>query len=142
MVLENSHHVPSQPLSDYLQQDVDSYCENGPNAAKVKSGELRWEHYDGSFNNWGGDITDNPVAVRETLEGRWLTAKEYGMGDVLIFTMQTVHASLDNQTRALRLSTDTRYQRADEPADERWVIGPEGAAPRRHGLASKRGRIC
>lgn len=142
MVLENSHRVSSQPLNDYLQQDVDSYCENGPNAAKVRSGEMRWEHYDGSFNNWGGDITDNPVALRETLGGRWLTAEEYRMGDVLVFTVRTIHASLDNQTRALRLSTDTRYQRADEPADERWVAGPDGAAPSRHGLVSKRGRIC
>jgi hypothetical protein len=52
--------------------------------------------------------------------------------------MRTVHARIDNQTRFLRLSTYSRYQRADEPADERW-IGPE---PLVHGLAAKRGRIC
>ena len=43
------------------------------------------------------------------------------MGDALIFGMDTVHASLDNQTDFIRLSTDTRYQRASHPADERWV---------------------
>ena len=40
--------------------------------------------------------------------------------------MTTVHASLDNQTEAYRISTDTRYQLAAEPIDERW-IGPDTA---------------
>ena len=64
------------------------------------------------------------------------------MGDVLIFTMRTVHASIDNRTQTLRLSTDTRYQPADAPIDERWITGPDGASPVAHGLAGKRGRIC
>ena len=45
----------------------------------------------------------------------------FEMGDVLIFGMYTMHASLDNTTNRFRLSTDTRYQRADEPVDERWI---------------------
>ena len=40
----------------------------------------------------------------------------------------------DNQGDRVRLSTDTRFQ----PADERW-IGPN---PPGHGRAGKRGRIC
>ena len=73
---------------------------------------------------------------------RWLTAPEFRMGDVLIFTMKTVHAGTDNDTRALRLSTDSRYQRADAPVDERWVTGANGEAPVGHGLGAKRGKIC
>ena len=64
------------------------------------------------------------------------------MGDVLVFTMRTVHAGTDNNTRALRLSTDSRYQRAADPVDERWVRGEHGEAPVGHGLAAKVGKIC
>ena len=75
--------------------------------------------------------------LREHLGGRWLTA-EYRMGDILIFGMRTVHASLDNQTHFFRFSTDTRYQPASEPIDGRWI----GENPIGHGLAAKRSMIC
>jgi len=52
--------------------------------------------------------------------------------------MATVHASLDNQTNRFRLSSDSRYQLASEPADERWI----GAHPAGHGPAGKKGKIC
>ena len=74
MVLENSHRQSPVALGEYLQQDVDTFCDNGPNAETIKAGKFGWEHYDGSFAKWSGDITDNPVALRETLGGRWLTA--------------------------------------------------------------------
>jgi len=45
---------------------------------------------------------------------------------------------LDNQTNKVRLSTDTRYQLASEPIDERWI----GENPPAHGPAGKRGLIC
>jgi hypothetical protein len=53
--------------------------------------------------------------------------------------MFLVHASLDNRSEnRLRISSDSRYQRASEPIDERWVgINPPG-----HTTAGKRGRIC
>jgi hypothetical protein len=35
---------------------VDSYCANGPNAEKVQSGEMHWEHWDGSGEAWDGAI--------------------------------------------------------------------------------------
>jgi len=69
--------------------------------------------------------------------GRWLTS-QYRAGDLLVFSMYTVHASLDNHSDRIRLSSDTRYQLASEPIDERWI----GEAPSAHGRASKRGRIC
>jgi hypothetical protein len=50
-----------------------------------------------------------------------------------------IHASLDNRTTdRVRISTDTRYQLASEPIDERWI----GENPIGHGMAGKRGRIC
>lgn len=136
MILENSHRRGE--LREYQKQDVDSYCENGPNAEKVQTGAMHWEHWDGSGRDWNGAITDNPTALQKTLGGRWLTAENYRMGDVLLFSMRTVHASIDNATRLIRLSSDTRYQLASDPVDERWV----GENPPGHGLAVKRGRIC
>jgi hypothetical protein len=141
MVLENSHKVAA--LASYQSQDVDTYCENGPNAEAVLSGKMHWEHWQSEADKaWSGEIMSNPVLLREELGGRWLTVPEYKMGDILLFSMRTVHASLDNQTPYLRLSSDTRYQRASEPADARWILGPNGEAPPAHGLSTKRGKIC
>ena len=62
----------------------------------------------------------------------------FRMGDLLVFSMFTVHASLDNQTNRIRLSSDTRYQRAADPVDERWI----GENPVGHGPGGKRAMIC
>ena len=140
MLLENSH-KRRDLTGNYLAQDVDTFCENGPNAARVREGKMGWEHWQNwrtEGADWNGAISDEPVALREQFGGRWLTCPEYRMGDVLIFTMATVHASIDNRTQTLRLSTDTRYQRASEPVDERWI----GENPIAHGLAGKRAKIC
>jgi hypothetical protein len=50
--------------------------------------------------------------------------------------MFTLHCSLDNQSpvNRIRLSSDSRYQLASEPADERWI----GADPIAHGPAAQR----
>jgi len=128
MILENSHKQADR-LGNYLSRDVDVYCENGKNAEKLKSGEMQHE--------WDGSLTKNPFSLREKLGGRWLTA-DYRAGDILIFTMQTVHASLDNQSRQVRLSADFRYQPADEPIDERYAV--EKPVP--YSRDFKKGRIC
>jgi hypothetical protein len=52
--------------------------------------------------------------------GQWQTSA-FKAGDVLIFGMFTMHGSLNNTTNLFRLSTDTRYQLASEPVDERWI---------------------
>jgi hypothetical protein len=143
MLLEGSHRTSRVRAADYLAQDVDSYCENGPNADAVRNGELRWERWDDlARRDWGGELADDAVALREEWAGRWLTAPEFRMGDVLVFTMSTVHCGTDNATDRLRLSTDTRYQRADAPIDERWVRGEHGEEPVGHGVDAKRGKIC
>jgi hypothetical protein len=45
---------------------------------------------------------------------------------------------MDNRSNRLRLSSDSRYQLAAEPVDERWV----GEDPPGHSSAGKRGRVC
>jgi ectoine hydroxylase-related dioxygenase (phytanoyl-CoA dioxygenase family) len=128
MLLEDSH-KKSDRLKNYLSSDVDSYCENRPKEVKKVKEDGGW-----STPGW---LTKNPVSLREKLGGRWLTA-HFQPGDFLTFQMNMVHASLDNATDKVRLSTDTRYQLASEPIDERWI----GANPPAHGRAGKRGRIC
>jgi hypothetical protein len=129
MILEGSH-LQAERLKNYLSRDVDLYCENRPDEKrKIESGEIPWK--------WGGVLSTNPYTLRQNLGGRWLSA-EYRMGDALIFSMRTIHASLDNQTNFFRFSTDTRYQPASEPIDNRWI----GENPIGHGLAAKRGMIC
>jgi hypothetical protein len=139
IVLENSH-LRRDITGDYLSQDVDSYCENGPAAEAVRTGKLHWEHPE-THEAWDGAFSHDPPALQKQLGGRWLTT-DYKMGDLLVFSMATIHASLDNQGDTIRLSSDTRYQRADAPVDDRWMKGPNGEKPIAHGLAAKRGRIC
>jgi len=129
MVLEDSpKHVDL--IRPYLEKDVDVYCVNGRNAADIEAGRRK-------FGDFDGVLSKNPVALRKKLGGRWLTT-EFSAGDVLVFSVYTIHASLDNHSRRIRLSSDSRYQLASEPVDERWV----GENPPGHGLAGKRGRVC
>jgi hypothetical protein len=128
IVLEGSH-LQEDRLKNYLEVDVDLYCENRPREVEKVITKGGWSH--------PGWLTNNPVSLREKLGGRWLTA-EYQPGDFLTFKMTLIHASLDNQTDKVRLSSDTRYQRASQPADARWV----GENPAGHGPRAKQGMIC
>lgn len=128
IVLEGSH-LQAERLKNYLEVDVDLYCENRPREVEKVVGKGGWSH--------PGWLTNNPVSLREKMGGRWLTA-EYQPGDFLTFKMTLIHASLDNQTDRVRLSSDTRYQRASQPADARWV----GVNPAGHGPRAKQGMIC
>ena len=128
IVLEGSHRL-DEVRQSYGERDVDTFCE-GDNAGEV------YQLPEGQ--PWHGQIDDDPVALQTRLGGRWLTAT-FEPGDLLVFGMGTLHASLDNSTaNRLRLSTDTRYQLASESVDERWV----GEEPIGHGPEAKRGIIC
>ncbi|WP_010581713.1 phytanoyl-CoA dioxygenase family protein [Schlesneria paludicola] len=127
LVLEGSHHH-SERLNPYLSRDVDNYCSNRPDADEYASGR-KW---------WDGTLTRNAVWLQKSLGGRWLTSPEFQMGDAVIFNMKLIHGSLDNQTDRIRLSTDTRYQLASQPIDERWI----GQTPPGHATSQRRGRIC
>lgn len=91
-------------LTDYLNADAD------------KDG-LEW-------------LSTRPAECRRQFGSRWLTA-DFEAGDVLCFGMDTVHGALDNCSVAgrCRLSSDTRYQLAADPLDERW----NGDDPVAHG---------
>ncbi|QIN85177.1 phytanoyl-CoA dioxygenase [Rubrobacter tropicus] len=131
MVLEGSHRLQSL-REGYLTRDVDTYCQN------VEGEEEHARHNSNLYGwRWDGRISSDPADLRERLGGRWLTA-EYRAGDLLVFSAYTIHASLDNRSDRIRLSSDSRYQLASEPIDERWI----GEAPVGHGPAGKRGRIC
>jgi len=94
MLLEGSHR--SATLGDgYLRRDAD------------RDG-LTW-------------LDDDPAVVRRKYGTRWLTT-DFRPGDVLCFGMHMLHGALDNRSPIgrCRLSSDSRYQRADEPADPRW----------------------
>ena len=96
-ILVGSHRLPGwQKVQDtYGRMDVDR------------------DHVEGWFSN-------DPRHLATTYGGQWATT-EFRAGDVLIFGMRTIHASLTNVTPTFRLSSDTRYQLASDPIDERWV---------------------
>jgi hypothetical protein len=124
MILEGSH-KNKKLQNTYGQRDVDVYCSNKPNdPARTASG----------LNGW---LSENPNKIRQSLDGRWLTS-EYNVGDVVIFCMDIVHGGMDNRSSRLRISSDSRYQLASEPVDDRWV----GENPVGHSSAGKRGHIC
>jgi hypothetical protein len=106
-------------------RDVDSYCENRATDKALTS------------NGYNGFLSEDSNKIRRQLGSRWLVA-EYEPGDVVVFCMDLVHGGLDNRSKRLRLSSDSRYQLASEPIDERWI----GENPPGHGTAGKRGRIC
>jgi hypothetical protein len=136
MILEGSH-LQHERLRSYLERDVDSYCSNRPEAEQLEEGFRNGKDLRSQNERWGGWLSKNPATLRERLGGRWLTT-DFEAGDLLTFTMHTVHGSVDNRSDRYRISTDTRYQPASLPADERWI----GENPSGHGMAGKRGRIC
>lgn len=126
MLLEGSH-KHERLRETYGKLDVDAYCVNKTGPAAL----TEWQ------TGRDGGLFATPQRLRKSLGGRWLTG-EYQAGDVLIFGMYVVHAGLDNQTpNRIRLSTDSRYQLASLPADERW-IGPN---PPGH-VGGVKGMIC
>jgi ectoine hydroxylase-related dioxygenase (phytanoyl-CoA dioxygenase family) len=71
-------------------------------------------------DNMEGWFTTDPVEMVDRYGGQWQTT-EFEPGDAILFGMFTMHASLNNVSERYRITCDTRYQRADEPIDERWI---------------------
>jgi hypothetical protein len=142
MLLEGSHKL-EELKATYGSTDVDRYCSNEGDAdtiiarARAEGRDLTQDERNSIEWHSTGAYSTDPIDVRNQFKTRWLTA-EYEMGDVLVFTMFTMHAASDNHTNRVRLSTDTRYQLASEPADERWI----GEDPPKHGIHAKEGVIC
>lgn len=124
MVLDGTHQ--HQGLAkQYWKSDVDAYCTNTD------------DKRDGWQRNDGGWLRGHANQLQRSLGGTWRT-HDFKMGDVVLFNVYTVHGGTDNHSNQMRLSTDTRYQRANDAVDERWV----GQKPPGHGPEGKRGLIC
>lgn len=67
------------------------------------------------------NMTPDLPGLADEHDARWLTA-DYAAGDMVVHTSHTIHAALDNTDPDgfIRLSTDIRYQRADDAIDGRW----------------------
>lgn len=106
------------PLGDCDRQDgALIVLENSHRSEALHGGYLRADA-DRDGLTW---LDDDPVAVQTKYGDRWLTT-DFRLGDVLFFGMHTLHGALDNHSQIgrCRLSSDSRYQPIDEPADERW----------------------
>jgi hypothetical protein len=125
LILLEGSHQRDDLLGGYWHSDVDAFCANS---------ELK---QDGWATSHGGAIRGTALSLWQLLGGRWVTA-DFEAGDIVVFSIRTVHGGADNHTQRVRLSTDTRYQRASAAIDERWV----GDMPAGHGPAGKRGVIC
>lgn len=79
---------------------------------------------DAHENLESGWFSNDPLDVVETLGIRWASTN-FEMGDLVVFGMHFMHASLDNVSDRYRLSSDTRYQLTTDPVDTRHM----GKAP-------------
>jgi hypothetical protein len=126
ILLEGSNNHKGLAKS-YFKQDVDSFCENKPEATA-------WGKRASAF----GALAGGANQIRRSLGAkRWLTG-DYRMGDVVLFSVYTVHGGTENRSNRVRLSADSRYQRASAALDERWI----GESPSGHWPSSRRGLIC
>jgi hypothetical protein len=128
LVIVEGSHKDEAIRQGYCSHDVDTVCANKPGSHPMREAGLT------EIGALGRDMRE----VRQQLGGRLLTAKEFRMGDLLTFSVFTVHGSLDNGSNTIRLSSDSRYQLASEPIDERWI----GENPPGHGGNSVKGLIC
>ena len=67
-----------------------------------------------------GAFSNDPYDVMETLDIQWASTP-FNAGDVIIFGMYFMHASLENTSNKFRISSDTRYQLASEAVDNRHM---------------------
>ncbi|MEV5963189.1 phytanoyl-CoA dioxygenase family protein [Kribbella sp. NPDC051952] len=73
----------------------------------------------GRLKRPAASLTADLPGLAEEYDANWLVT-DYAAGDVVIHTAHTIHAALDNVSTEMRLSTDIRYQRADDAIDARW----------------------
>lgn len=110
-VLDGSYHLPSFTVFQECYGSMDA----------EKSG------LDGT-----GHFTQNPDEMMPFFENeedykmRWKSV-DFKAGDILIFTLRTVHMSSVNQNEEnrLRMSCDTRWLNAEEQADARFMWNEE-----------------
>ena len=109
-----SHDLPG------FEQLRRTYGRHDPDRDRIKGAENAPGHF--SF-----DLPD----VTDSFGGQWHTTN-FRAGDVLIFPALTLHCALDNTTNRYRLSTDTRFQPAADPVDDRFMVNMEPEGTLRH----------
>jgi hypothetical protein len=68
-----------------------------------------------------GWFTNDPLEIsRMDPEVQWVSG-DYEAGDILIFSLLTLHCSTANLTDRVRISCDIRYQPANEIIDDRYM---------------------
>ena len=69
-----------------------------------------------------GWISTDLVDMAARFQSRWLIA-DYEAGDMLIHSPYMIHAATQNRDplNRMRLSTDIRFQRTNDPIDPRWT---------------------
>ncbi len=82
---------------------------------------VRRQEAAGTLKLPAASITADLPALAEQYDARWLVT-DFAAGDLMVHGARIIHASLDNHDPdgAFRLSTDIRYQAADQPIDARW----------------------
>jgi Phytanoyl-CoA dioxygenase (PhyH) len=73
----------------------------------------------GTLKRPAASMTADLPGLAEQCDADWLVT-DYAAGDVVIHTAHTIHAALDNVSTEMRLSTDIRYQLAEDAIDGRW----------------------
>lgn len=68
-----------------------------------------------------GWLTSDPFEVTALEPSAQWVAGDYTAGDVIVFGMLTLHMSTANLTDRVRISCDVRFQRAEEPVDDRYM---------------------
>lgn len=76
-----------------------------------------------------GWFTNDPLELASMDPAASWRSCDYAAGDVVVFTLRTVHMSTANLTDRVRLSADVRWQPASEPADARYVGTREEVDP-------------
>lgn len=92
---------------------------------RVKNADLPPEERISAYNRnmrEGGWISTDLVDMAERFNSRWLIA-DYEAGDMVIHSPYMIHAATRNcdPLARMRLSTDIRFQRADDLIDQRWA---------------------
>lgn len=127
-VIPGSHRI-RKLRENYCRIDVDAVCTN-----RSRDGQKKAQ------SPSSGYLSRNPPRLRRNLGIPFLTT-DFLAGDLLVFSMFTIHCALDNHGPRIRLSSDTRYQLAGESVDERW-ISIDGKAPVAHGENARRELVC
>ncbi|HEX7737484.1 MAG TPA: phytanoyl-CoA dioxygenase family protein [Ktedonobacteraceae bacterium] len=91
----------------------------------VKNAHLSPEERISAYNRnmrEGGWVSTNLAEMAERFNSRWLIA-DYEAGDMVVHSPYMIHAATQNwdPRGRMRLSTDIRFQRADDQLDPRWA---------------------